>query len=138
MWVGVWLYFALKVCDEVLHDLALVGRIELDDAHVAERGLAGLLLEAERQPDRAELDRLSAAALGHAGVRQRLGDPQTLALERVGGDDVDLAEAGDARRDRREVVDVAAEADIGEDLAAELLKVSPNTLALPMPALVFS
>ena len=37
-----------------------------------------------------------------------------------------------------EVVDVAAEADVGQDLAAELVKVSLNTLALPMPALVFS
>ena len=43
--------------DEVLHHLALVGRVELHDAHIAERGLAGLLLEAEGQPDGADLDR---------------------------------------------------------------------------------
>ncbi len=80
-----------------------------------------------------------AAALGDAGLRERLGDLQALALERVGRDHVDLADAGDAGRDRGEVVDVAAEADVGQDLAAELdLNVSPNTLALPIPALVFS
>ena len=62
----------------------------------------------------------AAAALGDAGLRQRLGDLQALAFERIGRDHVDLAEAGDAGRDRGEVVDVAAEADVGEHLAAEL------------------
>ena len=49
-----------------------------------------------------------------------------------------LPSAGDAGRDRGEVVDVAAEADVGENLPPSYLNVSLNTLALPMPALVFS
>ena len=70
----------------------------------------------------AELDRLSAATLGDAGLRQRLRDAQALALERVGRDHIHFAETGDARRDRGEVVHVATEADIGKDLPAERLE----------------
>ena len=136
--VGSALYLALKAATKFLHHVALVGRIELHDAHVAERRLAGLLLEAERQPDRADLDRAAAAAFDDAGLRQRLGDLQALPFQRVGRDHVDLAEPGDARRDRGEVVDVAAEADVREHFAAELDEGLLEHLALPMPALVFS
>src|SRR5207253_4740041 len=104
---------------EALHDLALVGGVELNDTDIADRSLAGLLLESERQPNGAELDGLSAAALGHAGLRQRLRDAQPLAFQRVGRDDVDFAETRDASGDRGEVVHVAAEADIGKHLSAE-------------------
>src|SRR5262249_8010354 len=76
--------FGLEGANEVLPHVALVGRIELDDADVAERRLARLLLETEGQPDRAELDRLPAATLGDASLRQRLRDAQALALGRIG------------------------------------------------------
>jgi hypothetical protein len=66
--------------DEVAHRRALVGRIELDDPDIAEGRLAGLLLEAEGQPDGAELDRLAAAALGDARLRERLRDLEALAF----------------------------------------------------------
>ena len=82
--VGSCVVFGFEGRDEILRHVALVGRIELDDADVAERRLAGLLLEAERQPDRAELDGIAAAALGDSGLRQRLRDLEALAFERVG------------------------------------------------------
>src|SRR5262245_48564467 len=113
--------FGFEGANEVPYDLALVGGIELHDADIAKRGLARLLLKTARQPDRAELDRLSSAALRDAGLGERLRDAQPLALERVGRNHVHLAETGDARCDRGEVVHVAAEADIGENLPAERL-----------------
>ena len=64
----------------------------------------------------------SAAALDDAGLRERLRDLQALAFQRVGRNDVGLAGARDARRDRGEIVHVAAEADVRNDLAAELLE----------------
>ena len=60
----------------------------------------------------------AAAAFGDAGLRQRLGDLETLTFERIGRNHVDLAEPGDARRDRGKVVDVAAKADLRKHLAA--------------------
>ena len=60
----------LERADEVLDHLALVGRIELDDTDVAESCLARLLLKTERQPDRAELDRLPSPALRDAGLSE--------------------------------------------------------------------
>ena len=94
----------------------------MHDTDIAERCLAGLLLKTERQPDRAELDRLPSAALRDAGLRERLRDAQPLPLERVGRDHIGLADARYSRGDRGEVVHVAAEADVGEDLPAERLE----------------
>jgi len=65
-----------------VHHRALVGGIELNDADVANRRLAGLLLEAEGQPYGAELDRLAVTALGDACLRQCLGDAQPLPFQR--------------------------------------------------------
>ena len=76
--------FRFEGPNEALHHLTLVGRVELNDADIAERRFAGLLLESEWQPDGAELDRLSAAALRYASLCESLGDPQTLAFERIG------------------------------------------------------
>src|SRR5215475_213079 len=89
----------LERLDETAHEVALIGWIELDDADVAQRRLAGLLLESEWQPDGAELDGLPAASLGDARLGQSLADLQALPFERVGRDDVDLAEPGDPRGD---------------------------------------
>src|SRR5215472_13678583 len=100
--------FGFEGANEVPYELALVGGIELHDADIAKRRLARLLLKAERQPDRAELDRLPAATLRDAGLGECLGDAQPLALERVGWNHVHLAKTGAARCDRGEVVHVAA------------------------------
>jgi hypothetical protein len=112
--------FRLERVDEMADQRTLVGRIELHDANVADRGLAGFLLESERQPYRAELDRLTTPAFRHAGLRKRLRDLQSLAFQRVGRYHVDLAEAGDPRRDGGEIVDVAAKSNIRQDLTSEL------------------
>src|SRR5438046_8380239 len=97
---GILVVFRFECLDETTNDLALVGRIELDDADVTKRGLAGFLLEAERQPNRSELDGLSAATFGYPGLRKRLRNLQSLAFKCVGRNDVDLAEAGNARCNR--------------------------------------
>src|SRR5262249_61363835 len=89
--------FGFERANEVPDELALVGRIELHDADIAKRCLARLLLETERQPDRAELDRLSSAALRDAGLGECLGDAQPLALERAGWNHGHLAEPAGAR-----------------------------------------
>ena len=81
---------------------------------------------------------MSAAAFGHAGLGEGLSDLQPLSFKGVGRNDIDLTEAGDAGRNRREIVYVATETDVGQNLAAERSEVSEKTLALPMPALVFS
>src|SRR5665213_3715969 len=61
--------FGLECLDKFFDDVALVCRVELNYAYIADRRLAGLLLESERQPNRAELDGLAAAALDDAGLR---------------------------------------------------------------------
>src|SRR6266851_4723000 len=93
MWVGSWLYFALNARTK----FCTVSRLSVGSNR-------------------------TMRTWPNAGLRQRLGDAQPLALERVGGDDVRLAEARDARRNRGEVVHVATEADIGKDLPAEGLE----------------
>ena len=114
--------FGFERANEALYDLALVGRIELHDADIAKRCFARLLLETERQPNRAELDRLSSPALRNASLGECLRDAQPLPLERVGRDHIHLAETGDASCDRGEVVHIATEADITQDFPAERLE----------------
>src|SRR5262249_17744390 len=63
----------LECRDEVFHDIAGVGWIELDDADVTQRSLAGLLLEPEWQPNGADLNCIATAAFGNPGLRQCLG-----------------------------------------------------------------
>ena len=130
--------FRLERRDEILHLRTLIGRIELHDPDIAERRLAGLLLEAEWQPDGAELDRRPAAALGDAGLRERLSDLQSLAFERVGRNDVNLADACDSRRDAVKSLMSRPKPISAKILPPRRVKVSLNTLALPIPALVFS
>src|SRR5262245_62785319 len=100
--------FGFEGANEVPYDLALVGGIELHDADIAKRCLARLLLKTERQPDRAELDRLSSAALRDAGLGERLRAAQALALERVGRNHLHLDETVDAPHDRRQAANATA------------------------------
>ncbi len=91
--------FCLERINEAAHKRTLIRGIELHDPDIAEGRLTGLLLETERQPNRAQLDRLTAAAFGYAGLCERLRNLQSLAFERIRRDHVDLAYPGDPRRD---------------------------------------
>src|SRR6185369_9794755 len=112
--------FGFERIDELANNIALIGRVKLNDADIADSRLAGLLLEAEGKPYRAELYGLAAAAFDDAGLCERLCDLQALAFQRIGRDDVNLAKAGDACRNRCKVIHVPAEADIVENLTTEL------------------
>src|SRR6185437_12853187 len=83
--------FSLECSDEIFGDIASVSRIELDYADVAERRFAGLLFKSEGQPNRANLDRATAAAFGNTGLGERLSNLETLPLKRVSGDHINLA-----------------------------------------------
>src|SRR5215475_3620574 len=109
-----------EVPDEVANDFAFVRWIKLHDAYIASRRLACLLLEAEGEPDGAELDRRAIAALHNPGLRQRLRDLQALPFKRIRRDHVDLSEASDAGGNRSEVVHLTAKPDVSDDLAPKL------------------
>ena len=72
----------------------------------------------------------ATAALCNAGLRQRLGDLEALPFQGIGRDHVDLTEPGDTRRDRGEVINVAAEADFLQDFAAVLDEVLLENLCV--------
>src|SRR5450631_3650132 len=58
--------FGFERLNELANDITLVGRIELNNADIAQRGLSGLLLKTEGQPNSTELYGLAAAALDDA------------------------------------------------------------------------
>jgi len=70
-----------KIFDEIAHDRALFGWIELNDPNVANRCLASFLLEAKRQPNCTQLDCFTTATFNDGGLCQRLGDLQALAFQ---------------------------------------------------------
>src|SRR4029077_5477052 len=83
-----------EVSGKILRYVARIGRIELNDADVAQRGLPRFLPEAERQPYGADLNGVAAAAFGDPGLCQRLRDLEALPFEGVSRNHVDFAETG--------------------------------------------
>src|SRR5450631_3173975 len=55
--------FDFECLNELTNDITLVGRIELNNADIAQGSLSGLLLKTEGQPNRTELYGLAATTL---------------------------------------------------------------------------
>ena len=70
--VGIELCF--EVLDEIAHDRALLGWIELNNPNIANRCFASFLFKAKRQPNGAQLDGFTATTFDNAGLGQSLGD----------------------------------------------------------------
>src|SRR6516162_2870471 len=109
--------FCFELGREILGHVTRIGRIELNDPDVTQRGLSSFLLEAERQPYSADLNCVATTAFGDPRLRQGLRDFETLPFKGVGGNHVDFAETRNASCDRGEVIDVATEPDFSEHLA---------------------
>src|SRR5262249_34870836 len=130
--------FCLELGGKVFHDITGFGWIKLHNSDIAERGFPGFLFEAERQPDRANLNGSATAAFGDAGLGQRLSNLEALAFKRVCRDHIYFAETRDPRCDRRKVVNVTAKADFRQNLSAEFGKRVLEHLCVADSGVVFS